>query len=289
MKEIKLDSLTLRHFRCHEFLHLDFGGRDRVIYGDNASGKTSIYDALTWLLFGKDCQGGSGLEVKPLGKDGEVTDPMAITEVQGVLTVDGEQRSFRRTYHQIVSGRDGSFQGNTSEFYVDGVPCRKSEFQKKVSELVEEDCFRLLTGIFRFAGELSWQKRREILFGLSGIQDETTLLTLEPRFAALNEGRGRLSLSDYEKKLKLERRELVTARDHIPVRISEQERVLESLGHPDFEALETLHAALLEEQRSLFSGKDPMEGERSQLQKLRQEDQQLRSENRYMEDRILRE
>ena len=56
MTEIKIKRLVLENFKCHKSLRLDFEGGNASIYGDNASGKTSIYDALTWLLFGKDSQ-----------------------------------------------------------------------------------------------------------------------------------------------------------------------------------------------------------------------------------------
>ena len=53
MTEIRIKQLCLENFKCHKHLQLDFEGGNASIYGDNASGKTSIYDALTWLLFGK--------------------------------------------------------------------------------------------------------------------------------------------------------------------------------------------------------------------------------------------
>ena len=57
MTEIKIKRLSLENFKCHKKLTLVFNGGNASIYGDNATGKTSIYDALTWLLFGKDSQG----------------------------------------------------------------------------------------------------------------------------------------------------------------------------------------------------------------------------------------
>ena len=54
MREIKILTLSLRNFKGCETLTLDFGGQSASIYGDNATGKTTIYDALTWLLFGKE-------------------------------------------------------------------------------------------------------------------------------------------------------------------------------------------------------------------------------------------
>ena len=96
MTEIKIKKLVLENFKCHKSLNLCFesittDGRiyNASIYGDNASGKTSIYDALTWLLFGKDSQGNGekNIEIKPLDANGEVKDHLAVTAVEAVLDV----------------------------------------------------------------------------------------------------------------------------------------------------------------------------------------------------------
>ena len=100
MTEIKIKRLVLENFKCHKSLKLDFEGGNASIYGDNASGKTSVYDALTWLLFGKDSQGNGekNIEIKPLDASGEVKDHLAVTEVEAVLDVNGEEVTLRRTY-----------------------------------------------------------------------------------------------------------------------------------------------------------------------------------------------
>ena len=74
--DIRLKELHLENFKCHKNLTIAFDGRDTSIYGDNATGKTSVYDALTWLLFGKDSLGNGekAIEIKPLGTDGTVAD-----------------------------------------------------------------------------------------------------------------------------------------------------------------------------------------------------------------------
>ena len=92
MTEIKLVSLELSNFKCHRHLKLDFNGRNATISGDNATGKTSVYDALMWLLFNKDSAGNGdkNFEVKPLGSDGNVLDHNALTSVEVVLEVNGE-------------------------------------------------------------------------------------------------------------------------------------------------------------------------------------------------------
>ena len=68
MRTIKIVRLTLDNFKCHRNLSLLLDGRNATLYGDNATGKTSVYDALTWLLFGKDSagRGEKNIEIKPL-------------------------------------------------------------------------------------------------------------------------------------------------------------------------------------------------------------------------------
>ena len=90
MKEIRIKRLSLENFKCHASLTLELDGRDVSIYGDNATGKTSIYDAFYWLLFGKDSAGNGekNMEIKPLDAAGEVRDHLAVTAVEAVLLVD---------------------------------------------------------------------------------------------------------------------------------------------------------------------------------------------------------
>ena len=240
MTEIKIKRLELENFKCHKSLKLDFEGGNASIYGDNASGKTSIYDALTWLLFGKDSQGNGekNIEIKPLDANGEVKDHLAVTAVEAVLDVNGEEVTLRRTYKEVWTTKRGSSQatydGNTSDYYVDGVPCKRNAFQEKVNELVDEDTFRMLTSVSHFANAISWQDRRAVLFRVAGVMDDAQILATNEEFAPLVESMGRLSLDDYKKKLLAEKRKFVGAKTEIPARISECQKTIEDVSGLDF-------------------------------------------------------
>ena len=54
--KIELKSLDLVHFKCFPKLHLDFHEGVNSLFGANAAGKTSVYDALTWLLSTRTAQ-----------------------------------------------------------------------------------------------------------------------------------------------------------------------------------------------------------------------------------------
>ena len=240
MTEIKIKRLVLENFKCHSNLTLTFNGGNASIFGDNASGKTSIYDALTWLLFGKDSQGNGekNIEIKPLDANGEVRDHDALTSVEAVLDVNGEEVTLRRTYKEVWTTKRGSSQatydGNTSEYYVSGVPCKKNAFQDKVNELVSEDTFRMLTSVSHFANGINWQERRAVLFQVAGVMDDAQILATSEGFAPLVESMGKLSLEDYKKKLLAEKRQFVGAKTEIPARISECQKTIEDIQGLDF-------------------------------------------------------
>ena len=240
MTEIKIKRLALENFKCHKSLKLDFEGGNASIYGDNASGKTSIYDALTWLLFGKDSQGNGekNIEIKPLDVNGEVKDHLAVTAVEAVLDVNGEEVTLRRTYKEVWTTKRGSSQasydGNTSDYYVDGVPCKRNAFQDKVNELVDEDTFRMLTSVSHFANGISWQERRAVLFKVAGVMDDNQILATNEQFIPLVESMGKLRLEDYKKKLLAEKKKFTGAKTEIPARISECQKTIEDIEGLDF-------------------------------------------------------
>ena len=292
MTEIRIKRLMLENFKCHSCLTLDFDGGNASIYGDNASGKTSIYDAVTWLLFGKDSAGNGekNIEIKPLDANGEVKDHLAVTAVEAVLDVSGEEVTLRRTYKEVWATKRGSseatYEGNTSEYYVDGVPCKKNAFQDRVRELVDEDTFRMLTSVSYFASQISWQERRATLFKVAGVMDDKQILETAEQFAPLVESMGKLSLEDYKKKLLSEKKKFMGAKSEIPARISECQRTIDDLRNVDFAGaraeLEILNAQKdnLSEQLLSIEHDSAQDAKRMEIREVQLELTALESENR---------
>ena len=245
MKDIRIKQMELNNFKCHDHLVLNFYGSDASIYGDNGTGKTSVYDALTWLLFGRDSAGNGekNIEIKPLSENGEVRDHMAITEVEVILLVNGEELTLKRTYQEIWSTKRGSgeatYDGNTSEYYIDGVTGKKMAFTEKVNELVDEETFKLLTSVSYFASDISWQDRRAILFEIANVVPDSEIMKQDARFAALLEKTEKLSVEDLKKKLISDKKGLVGAKNELPARISECQKTIEDIKDIDFKAAET--------------------------------------------------
>ena len=257
MKEIKLISLELNNFKCHKHLKIDFNGQNAAIYGDNATGKTSVYDALMWLLFSKDSQGNGekNIEIKPLGEGGTVKDHDAITSVETVLSVNGEQITLRRTLQEVWTTRRGFteavYTGNSSEYYIDGVPVKKNAFTDKIDEIVDEETFKLLTNVKYFSADMSWQDRRAVLFKVAGVMDDMQIMATSETFIPLINGMERLSLDDYKKKLLAEKRGFVGAKTELPARISECEKTIEDVAALNFGEAQAKIEILTAERESL--------------------------------------
>lgn len=300
--DMRLKTLHMENFKCHKSLTLDFGGENAGIYGDNATGKTSVYDALTWLLFGKDSAGNGekNMEVKPLDPEGRVRDHQAVTEVEAVFMLDfAEDVALKRTYQESWSTKRGSSEatldGNTSEYYVNGVPCKKNAYQARVAELVDEDRFRLLTSVSYFASTLPWQKRREALFDLFGVAGDREIMATDERFTELAEACGKLNLDDFKKVVTQKRKGYMVTRNEVPARISEQQKTIDSLSNLDFDGADTEIRILSARQEQLSSELMAIErnaavdGKRMELREAKLELEKLHEENRRFREEQRRE
>lgn len=288
--EIKINRLTLENFKCHRMLNLVLGGRSVSIYGDNATGKTSVYDALTWLLFGKDSAGNGekNIDIKPLDANGEVKDHQAITSVEAEFQADGETVTLRRTYREVWTTRRGTgdpvYEGNTSDYFVDGVPQKKNAFDARVRELVPEDLFRMLTSVSYFASTMKWQDRRAVLFDMAGTLTDKEIMAGNDQFAPLLESLGKLSLVDYKAKLVSQKKGLTGVRDDAPTRINECQRTLQDMDGIDFDAAREEEKALTVKRDDLSSQLIAMEQDAA-LEKKRLELREAKLERDTLESR----
>ena len=89
---IEIKSMDISNFKGIHSLHLEFHSGVNTLYGDNATGKTSVYDALTWLLFGKDSHGNSTFSIKPM----DVPAGSVTPDVSVILMVNGEELKLRK-------------------------------------------------------------------------------------------------------------------------------------------------------------------------------------------------
>lgn len=169
IKKVKLLSMHIQNFKGCKDRTIEFGEKTRIS-GANATGKTTIFDACTWLLFGKDSLGSSDFDIRPLDADGKMVDNIEIS-VAAKISVDGDEYDLKKVQKQKWVKKRGTntreFQGNVNEFEINGYPKSQKEFKEFISEIVDEDVFNLITNPNAF-NALAWKKQREILMKFVG-------------------------------------------------------------------------------------------------------------------------
>lgn len=232
---IVLKSLDLVHFKCFPKLHLDFHEGVNNIYGENAAGKTSVYDALTWLLFNKDSAGNARPDIKPHGAP-QGTMP----EVTAILIVDGEPIKLRKVLREKWEKPRGSsierYAGDTRDYYIDDVPLTENEYKRRIAELIDENRFKLLTDVWAVTSKMHWKDRRTLLAEICGLPEDKQLLATAPQFAELTEKVGRRTVDEYKSVLMKQRKDMNANLNTLPVRVDECSRMVSELESLDFAA-----------------------------------------------------
>jgi DNA repair exonuclease SbcCD ATPase subunit len=220
---MKLKAIGIKNFKGISELEIALNGSDVSIYGDNGTGKTTIADAFTWLLFAKDSLNSANFEIKPIELAG------VETEVEAVLDLgQGVELTLKKIYSEKWTKKRGSatseFTGHTIDHFVDGVPSKKKEFDAAVSNICNEDLFKLLTNPRYFNEVLHWQDRRKTLLAVCGDVSDADVIASDKSLAGLPQILGKHSLDDYRKIVKARLPEINRELEKIPVRIDELQR-----------------------------------------------------------------
>ena len=227
MKRITIEELHLLNFRGARDVKVSFTAGTNIVCGDNGTGKSTLMDAFLWLLFGKDAEERKDYEIKRLEAGETLRRTDATVECR--IDVDGQQNTLRRSLREVWSKPRGAtepvFKGNETEYTINDVPKKMSEFDAWVAEhLAPADVFRLLTDAGCFP-RLKWEKQREKLFELAGGVDEEAVKASVDGLADLLARLSDKSLEDYKRELAARKRKLRKALEEIPAR-SDQTRLM---------------------------------------------------------------
>ena len=210
MKQIKLESITMIGFRGERERTTTFSPTETTISGANALGKTRHFDAFIWCLFGKDSQDRKDYEVKTRDAESNTT-YKAPCEVIVVLNVNDDRITLRRAYiEEWVKPRGQAeevFKGHHTDCWWNDVPVSVTEFRKRVSSIIEETTFKLLTNPEYFAS-LKWEDQRAILFEIAHTPSIEEIADLSDEWVLLMEAMKGKSLDDFRKELSARKKKL---------------------------------------------------------------------------------
>jgi predicted nucleic acid-binding Zn-ribbon protein len=229
MGNVKLGTLSLHNFKGIRDFTLTPDGQSLDVFGDNATGKTTLSDALHWLLFDKDSTGAKDFAIKTTDESGEAIHNLDHS-VKATLDVGGKmplvlEKVYREQWTKKRGSATSSFTGHTTDYFVDGVPVPLKDYKARIAELGDEETFRLLTNPSHF-NSLHWADRRRILLEVCGDIADAEVIASNKKLKRLPDLLRSRSLDDERKVLAARRKEINAELERIPVRITEVERGL---------------------------------------------------------------
>lgn len=260
--KIKLLKMRIQNFKGCKDKEIYFGDRTNI-KGANATGKTTVFDAFTFLMFGKDSLGSAKFDIRPLDADGNMINNLEIS-VEASIRVDDEEYSLKKTQKQVWRKKRGTdtteFQGNVNEFEINGYPKSEKEFKAFIAGIIDENIFNLVTNPNAF-NALPWKEQREILMKFVGVMSDAEIaLTYGDKYSLLIPELKIASTDDILKKYTKAKNTLNKQMTEIPARIDELSKQIVSV---DVGALEVQKAAKQAELKrvedSLSGGADILE------------------------------
>ena len=214
------------NFKSFRDVEINFDGKITEIKGRNATGKTTVFDAFTWLLFGKNSDDRKDFCVKTVDREGNVI-PRLPHEVSAVLSVDGEEITLCRRLVEKWTKRRGSaveeYTGNTEERIYNDVPCSVREWSQKIEILCPERVFKFITNPGYFC-EQKPDAQRAMLSTMAGSISDKEIAEGNESFQKLLASLTGKTLEEYRKEVSAKKKRIKDEMEDIPGRIDERKR-----------------------------------------------------------------
>ena len=159
---MKIFSIKLENIQGTEDLYIEPQCRNVEIRGQNGTGKTTIFNAFTFCLFGTMWDG-TAAKIHRRDEGGNEIFDGTVHAVEMELYSENENREIKiRRELKDKFDKKGNFAGNVTECFVDGVATKPTDFNKFV-ESITNGASAILSNPFKFF-ELKWQDARKTLF-----------------------------------------------------------------------------------------------------------------------------
>lgn len=252
-KQVIIKRLTLINFKGLRNVAIDFSDNVTTISGRNGTGKTTIKDAFSWLLWGKNSEGDtdSKFGIKTNDADGNFI-PNLEHGVTGVFEIIDKETGAVETVElrrvlveewKVPNGETKRvLKGHHTDFFYNGVPLKtKAEYEARINAIIPEAVFKIITDPYYFL-TLHWKAQREMLLQIAGNVSEEEVARGSERFALLLAQLTGKSLEDYKREVSAKKAKVNEQLEKIPTAINAITQVTPET--PDYEALEKEKAAL---------------------------------------------
>jgi exonuclease SbcC len=238
MKNITLKKISIRNFKGVKKAELTFVDSFNIITGKNEAAKSTIEDAWSWCLTGKDTFGRDNYGIRPTDENGATIHKTDI-EVELTLDLNGYTRVFKKVQKEKWSKKRGyeteELTGNETNCFIDDVPYSATDYSTQIAAFfINEDTIRTLSNINAF-NQKEWAKQRQILTQISPKFDNEVVFVellktrtpeqVEDLKLALANGK---TIEQYKAQMQNQLKLAKDALDGIPARIDENDRNLVS-------------------------------------------------------------
>ena len=253
MNEYRIQTMKLLNFCGIQSLEITPGGDDLTVYGDNATGKTTIANAFTWLFTGKNAAGTADFDPAPLDSSNAKIHNLE-TSVAVKFTNGTE---YRRVLTEVWTKKRGEvtaqLTGTKTSYYKDDVPLKEKEFNAEIEALFGgAEQFRMLTAVGYFPAVMDWKARRRLLLDMCGDVRDEDVIASTPEISELPGLLGGHTVDDYLKVAKSRKTTLKKELDTIPARITENENAASgALTSEEISAAEAEISALEQQEKDI--------------------------------------
>ena len=262
---MKILRLELENFRGIKNLAIDFDGKDTDIYGANGTGKTTVANAICWLLLDRPATEEPDFDPKTTGAHG--IHHVATIEIE---TDRGGRITLTKDYYEKWTRKRGAaeseFTGNVTDYFIDGVRAKKKEYIATAERAcgTSLDNLKMLMVLGYFADTMSTDDKRRILFEMAGDFTDADIFAQNESLQALaaylvmpgSSGKS-YAIEQWQKIAKEQRQKLNKDLELLPTRIDEaakgipEEIADEAALQTELRRLEKEKAAAEEERRAL--------------------------------------
>jgi hypothetical protein len=276
---MKILSLTLENFRSIKNMTVNFDGRDADVLGANGTGKTTIANAICWLLIDRPATEEADFTPKTTGTHG--VNHKASMEIE---LADGRRITIAKDFYEKWTRKRGAaveeYTGNVTDYYVDGVKSKKKEY----TEILENACgtdlerVKMLMVLGYFADSMKTDEKRRILFEMAGDFTDDDVLTANEELRDLEQflimpgtGEKSYTIEQWRKIAAEQRSKLNKDLELLPTRIDEASKgIAENIEdaktlNAELRRLEEKKAAIEEQKRRLSTEDGKQEAARAAL------------------------
>ena len=226
MKNVRIKNLRLSNFKGIKEFSISINGAPVVaIAGDNATGKTSLFDGFSWLVTSKDSLGRKDFDIKTITPSGEPVHEID-HEVEACLDIDGQPLTLKKIYKEKNTKRRGEAKkeltGHTTEHFIDDVPLAEKEYNLRLSEVLPGgQALQLLTNPRYFNDLMDWKACRQLLIEVCGDVALEDVIAQDQRLLDLPSYLQGKSVDDLRKILSERKAKINSELKMIPARIDE--------------------------------------------------------------------